>query len=263
MKIGDLGNILKKDPLELAKAHNLAEDVETLEADVLTKILKTEFDSFEKAVKSASKDEGYKFAERKVKSDIEAKIKSEFGVDGENLESLFEGVKSKIVPHDNKTDEKLLKELEIYKGKFKMVTDEFEGFKSQIAVKEKKNLIFGKLESAIAEKYDVRSDKLKKFAFENFVNEFDFEVMDNEIHILDKQTKKPTFKSFEDAAMDYFKDVFPEKNGKSTGSPPPPTGYNPASNKVMGTSKADLLQQLKESRDPTEKEQIRQALKAL
>lgn len=260
MKIGVLASFLEKDAKELVNAHKIDEQAETVEGEILENLLKTEIEDLKKSIKINSKKEAFGFAERQVKTEIEKRIKSDFGIDGENIDSLFETLKEKVSKPEIKTDEKVLKELEIYKGKYTKTLEEFEGFKKTVESEKRNAVIFTKLESVINENFDVAGkDKLKKIALSDFTGNFDFEILDNEIHLIDKQTKKPTFKNLDDVAKDYFKEIFPEKSKE--GKPPTqPAKYDPAKPQPMGKTKEQLVDQLRREKDPAQRELIKKQI---
>jgi hypothetical protein len=260
MKIGVIASILEKDATELVNAHKIDAGIETLEGETLENVLKTEIEDLKKSIKINSKKEAFGFAERQVKTDIEKRIKSDFGVDGENIDTLFEALKDKVSKPETKTDEKVLKELEIYKGKYTKTLEEFEGFKKVVESEKRNSVIFSKLETVINENFDVTGrDKLKKIALSDFTGNFDFEILDNEIHLIDKETKKPTFKNLEDVARDYFKEIFPEKS-KDLKPPIQPSKYDPAKPQTVGKTKEELVFQLRRERDPAQRELIKKQL---
>jgi len=262
MKLGDLGSILKKEPLELAKAYNLAENVETLEDDVLTNILKSEIIALDKSIKDAAKKDVYGFAERKVKEDIEKRLKSEFGVDGENLESLFEGIKTKIQPHDPKSDEKTKFEIEQLKKSKEKIESEFNNFKLVVESKEKKNSQFAIFDKHFSNKFDVKSERLKQLAFDGFFNDYEIEKGETTDYVIDRKTNKPISESVEDLILKAYKDDFPIKGEKSNPSPLPGQ-YDPTKTVSMGTTNAELLEELRSEKDPVRRQQINEKIKAL
>lgn len=255
--------MLEKDAKELVNAYKIDDQVETLEGETLETLLKTEIEDLKKSVKINSKKEAFGFAERQVKTELEKRIKSDFGIDGENIDSLFETLKEKVSKPEIKTDEKVLKELEIYKGKYKDTLEQFEGFKKTVESEKKNSVIFSKLESVINENFDVSGkDKLKKIALTDFTGNFDFEILDNEIHLIDKQTKKPTFKNLDDVARDYFKEIFPEKS-KESKPPIQPSPFDPAKPQPMGKTKEELVYQLRREKDPAQRELIKKQINSL
>ena len=261
MKVGVIASILGKDAKEFVSSHKLAEDVETLDESILESILTSEISDLKKSVKSEAKKEGFGWAEKQVKADIEKRLKTEFGVDGETLDDLFESLKSKTgKPID---ESKAVKEAALYKGKYELTNQAFEDFKKNVEVKERQSLIIGKLDSLVTDKFDLTGkEKLKKIAFSNFIQEYDFEVLDNEIHLIDKATKKPTFKNMDDVAQEYFKDIFPEKTGKPNHPNPLPHNDPTKVSAIPGT-RADILMALKTEKDPTQRQLLTQKLKSL
>lgn len=261
MKIGVLASILEKDATELAKALNLAEGVDTLDSDILETTLKTQIEDLKKSVKSNAKKEAFGFAERQVKTEIEKRLKESFGVDGETLDDVFESLKSKVgKPAD---DSKLQRELEIYKGKYQNIENEFKTFKSQIEAREKESVIFSKLESVLSESFDITGkEKLKKIAFSDFAKSYSFEDIDGEIHLADPATKKPIFKDFGTVATEYFKDVFPAKTPNSK-APTTPPQFDPAKAREIPNEMPQLLEAFIKEKDPAQKALIKQKIEAL
>ena len=94
MNLGDLASILEKDAVELGKAYEITETETELDLETVSKILNPAITQLKKSLRIAAKDEGYKMAERTIKTDIEKRMKTEFGIDGTDMDSLFSGIKS-------------------------------------------------------------------------------------------------------------------------------------------------------------------------
>lgn len=131
MKIGDLAGIFEKPVQEFAKTYEIGEGVEDVDLETISKILTPEITALKKALLKKGKDDGYGMAERLVKTEIEKRMKSEFGVDGESLDDLFTGLKTKIQPKDPKETDKLTLEFERLKEQKVKIENEFETFKKR------------------------------------------------------------------------------------------------------------------------------------
>lgn len=261
MKIGDLGSILDKDPLELAKAYEIGESVEVLDVETISKILPNEITALKKALIKRGKDDGYGMAERLVKSDIEKRLKSDFGIDGENLDELFTGLKSKLQTKDPKDDNKLQIEFDRLKDQKSKIESEFETFKKSVETKEKLNTQFGVFDKYFSQKFDVKSERLKRLAFEGFIKDFEIEQGKDSDFAIDKTKNKPVSDNLDDLIFNLYKDDFQTKT--EHGKAPRIPDNDPTQIQNIGNTKSELLTQLRSEKDPIRIQQINAKIKEL
>jgi len=262
MKLGDLGSIFDKDPLELAKTYEIGEGVETLDLETISKILPNEISALKKVLEKKGKDDGYGMAERITKTNFEKRLKSEFGIDGENLDDLLTGLKSKINTEKPKDNDKLQIEFERIKEQKLNLEKEFDTFKKGVESEKKFNNSFAIFDKHFSEKFDVKSEKLKRLAFEDFAKSFEIEQGNDSIFAIDKKTNKGVSDSFDDLIVNLFKDDFSLKGKDQTTFPKVPTN-DPAGFESIGNSQGEILTQLRIEKDPIRVQQLQAKLKAL
>lgn len=263
MKLGDLASILEKDAVELGKAYEITELDNDLDLETVSKILNPEITQLKKSLRIAAKDEGYQQAERIVKTNIEKRMKSEFGIDGADMDSLFSGIKSQIKPRDSKDDDKLRIELERVQSQKEALQKEFESFKVGIETKEKKESQFGVFNELFTKKFDVTSDNVKKMAFNGFLEKFEIEKGEKSSFAIDKKTNKPLHTELEDLIFESFKDDFKVKETKSAHPTGFQGGFDPTKTVSFGATQGELLSQLRTEKDPNVRQQIQAKIKAL
>lgn len=198
MKLGDLASILEKDAVELGKAYEITEMETDLDLETVSKILNPEITQLKKSLRIAAKDEGYKMAERTIKTDIEKRMKSEFGIDGADMDSLFSGIKSQIKPRDSKDDDKLRIELERAQGQLESVKKEYDTFKTSVETEKKKGDQFGVFNELFTKKFDGVTEKISKMAFNDFLVKFEIEKGEKSSFAIDKKNNKPLHTELED-----------------------------------------------------------------
>ena len=143
MKLGDLASILEKDAVELGKANEITDVDSDLDLETVSKIINPEITQLKKSLRTAAKDEGYKMAERTIKTEVQKRFKTEFDVDGEDLDSVFTNARSKFKPKDPKDDDKLRIEFERVQSQKEALQKEFDTFKIGIETEKKKGDQFG------------------------------------------------------------------------------------------------------------------------
>lgn len=262
MKLGDLAGIFEKPVEEFAKTYEIGTDVENLDLETISKILPNEISALKKGLLKKGKDDGYGMAERIVKTDFEKRLKSEFGIDGENLDDLFTGLKSKISTNKPKDDNKLQIEFERIKEQKTNLEKEFDTFKKNIESEKRFNDSYSVFDKHFSEKFDVKSDKLKRLAFEDFAKSFEIEQGNDSIFAIDKKTNKGVSDNFDDLIVNLFKDDFNLKGKTDNPFPKIPTN-DPAGFDAIGNSQEELLSQLRLEKDPIRVQQLQAKLKAL
>lgn len=262
MKLGDLAGIFEKPVEEFAKTYEIGTDVENLDLETISKILPNEISALKKGLLKKGKDDGYGMAERIVKTDFEKRLKTEFGIDGENLDDLFTGLKSKISTDKPKDDNKLQIEFERIKEQKTNLEKEFDTFKKNIESEKKFNNSFAIFDKHFSEKFDVKSDKLKRLAFEDFAKSFEIEQGNDSIFAIDKKTNKGVSDNFDDLIVNLFKDDFTLK-GKNDNPFPKIPNNDPAGFDAIGNSQEELLNQLRFEKEPIRRQQLQAKFKAL
>ena len=263
MKLGDLASILEQDAVELGKAYEITELETELDLETVSKILNPAITQLKKSLRIAAKDEGYKMAERTIKTDIEKRMKSEFGIDGADMDSLFSGIKSQIKPRDSKDDDKLRIELERVQSQKEALEKEFTTFKTSIETEKKKGDQFGIFNELFSKKFDVSSDNLKKMAFNGFLEKFEIEKGEKSSFAIDKKTNKPLHTELEDLIFESFKDDFKVKDAKQQHPTGFQNGFDPTKAVSLGATQGELLSQLRSEKDPNVRQQIQAKIKAL
>jgi len=263
MKLGDLASILEKDAVELGKAYEITEMEGSLDLETVSKILNPEITQLKKSLRIAAKDEGYKMAERTIKTDIEKRMKSEFGIDGADMDSLFSGIKSQIKPRDSKDDDKLRIELERVQSQKEALEKEFSAFKVNIETKEKEGQQFGIFNELFSKKFEVSSENLRKMAFKGFLEKFEIEKGEKSSFAIDRQSKKPLHNDLEDLIFETFKDDFKVKDAKQEHPKGFQGGFDPTKTVSFGSTQGELLTQLRAEKDPNVRQQIQAKIKAL
>jgi hypothetical protein len=263
MKLGDLASILEKDALELGKAYEITELETELDLETVSKILNPEITQLKKSLRVAAKNEGYQMAERTIKTDIEKRMKTEFGIDGADMDSLFSGIKSQIKPRDSKDDDKLKIEFQRVQSQKEALEKEFSTFKTNIETEKKKGDQFAIFNELFSKKFDVSSENLRKMAFNGFLEKFDIEKGEKSSFAIDKKTNKPLHTELEDLIFESFKEDFKVKETKAQH----PTGFqgafDPTKAVSFGATQGELLAQLRTEKDPNVRQQINTKLKAL
>ena len=263
MKIGDLAGIFEKPVQEFAKTYEIGEGVEEIDLETISKILTPEITALKKALLKKGKDDGYGMAERLVKTEIEKRMKSEFGVDGESLDDLFTGLKTKIQPKDPKETDKLTLEFERLKEQKVKIETEFETFKKGVENEKKLSNQFHVFDGFFSSKFDVKSERLKKLAFEGFVKDFDIEQGKDSVFAIDKKTNKPLSDNVEDLIFNLYKDDFTPKGENKPNSIPSVPGSDPKGFEGIGNNSQEILAQLRKEKDPIRIQQLQAKLKLL
>ena len=263
MKLGDLASILEQDAVELGKAYEITEVETELDLETVSKILNPAITQLKKSLRIAAKDEGYKMAERTIKTDIEKRMKSEFGIDGADMDSLFSGIKSQIKPRDSKDDDKLRIELERVQSQKEALEKEFTTFKTSIETKEKRQGQFAIFNEAFSKKFDAGVDA-SELAFKGFVDNFEIEKGEKSSFAIDKKTNKPLHTDLEDLIFEQYKGVFKVKENKAVTHPTGfQNGFDPTKTVSFGATQGELLSQLRTEKDPNVRQQIQAKIKAL
>jgi hypothetical protein len=263
MKLGDLAGILEKPAVELGDTYKITELETDLDLEMVSKILVPEITQLKKSLRAAAKDEGYKMAERTIKTDIEKRIKSEFEIDGADLDTLFSGIKTKIKPKDSKDDDKLRIEFERIQSQKEALQKEYDTFKQSIETEKKESTQFGIFNEYFSKKFEVSSDNLKKMAFKGFLEKFDIEKGEKSPFAIDRSTKKPLHTEIEDLIFETFKDDFKVKDAKTDHPKGFQGGFDPTKAVSFGTTHGELLSQLRNEKDPNVRQQIQAKIKSL
>jgi hypothetical protein len=214
MNIGALASLLGKEEKEFLEVHKLEGDL-TLES--VESILKSELPNWKKKLITEAKDEAYGRATKEQFTKVEKQLSDRFGITSTgDFAKVLDELESKIQPPKGNDDaiEKVKRDAEIWKEKFNALNTDFGKYKETIEFEGKKNKVVSKLNSVLPETFDVKSDKLKELAMNQFLSDYNFDLIDNDVQLF--QGDKPIFKPFEDVAKEYFKEYFPTKeNGKS------------------------------------------------
>ena len=256
MKIGDLADVLQKNPQELSEAYKIEGD--EIDFDKSKEILKKEIDLALKNAYSKSKNEGFQYGERKTKDDFEKRLKADFGVDGDNLDSLLESLKSKTATDDDKS--KYAEQIAHFKDELKKTKAEYESYKVESIRRENFGKVVSKIESVVGEKYDISQERLKSLAIKSFIDSHDVDVDGDELTISLKGSKKPIFESLDEYAAKYFDGILPPKSQQQQQQPPRHNG-NPSPN-VQNDDLMSLLTELRREKDPARREAINQKINA-
>ena len=150
----------------------------------------------------------------------------------------------------------------------KLAQKELVDFKTGIERQKQDSVINNKIESIVKTHFEIPSEKLKELTIQDYKSKRKYEIAEDgkDIFLLD-DTGKPLMKegkyiAFENDAIDYFKSVFPEKQGNST----PPNVPDANGNKTTvptGATVDELLKQLYKATTADERNAIQNRLKAL
>lgn len=256
MKIGDLASILNKDATELVKAYNLTENDDGIELEQLKNIIGSEIQAIEKSSLKRGKDDGYGMAERLVKTEVEKRLKTEFGIDGANLDEIVTDISGLIKQKKEvkKTDDaELQREIDLRKK----TEAEFEEFKLSIEKEKKRSNEFSIFDSHFSKHFKTSTDWIKSSAFERFNSKYEIMRGNDSTFAIDKNSGKPISDNLDDVITSFFKDDFETIESKK---PAQPSTVEPVS---ISGSKEELFSQLRGEKDPARREAILKKLKEL
>ena len=267
MKIGALASALGVDATELAKAHNLAEDTESIDESILETVIKSHITEVQKSNFVKGKEEGKGWGTKTAMANIEKKFKDKFGIDANDLDTALNTIEAKMNTPGT-SDEKTKRELEIQKEKNKLLQGEFEEFKSKTEFSTKKNQVVSKLQSFIPNHFEPGTPRLQQIAINDVLESIHFDIEeDGEVSLYEnKERTKPLrigdrYATLEDIAKTKMGEILTPL--KAERKPPRAPGKSEDGHSPKGDTKEELLIEMTKAKTAEERNAIIEKLKKL
>lgn len=255
MKLESLASLLGKDAAELAGTLNVQDNQENVPDDAILGVLKSHIKEVEVNAKLNGKREAEGMAKRTILSEAEKKLKSSFGIDGENFEEIVTNLNGKFesLTKAGTKDEDLKKEVDTWKktvkelqSKLESKDKEFESIRTKEVVKSKIMPILGKFEFA--------TSKVQEIALSQFLDSNQFKIEGDDLFL---EKNGAYFSNIVETAENHFKEF---GKVKDSGKPAPVVRSGSTN---YGTTLKELLSQVDKAKTTEERQSILNQIKAL
>lgn len=249
MKLEQMATLLGKDAEELKGTLNLAE----VTAEVPDDLILTHVGNHIKELTLTAKREGIKEGEGKAKrlalTEVEKTLKDTFSVDGKDFNEVVENLKG--LKSDSKADEKLLKQVEVWKqtaNEKETVINQLRGEIENVKIKERI--------SSTIDAFDFATPKVKQVAIDEFFNSNKFNIEGSDV-FMEKDNKMYVLN--DDVINSHFKEFgTPKTNRQNTTTP-----RNTTTTTSGGQTAAEIYAEISKAKTPEEIQALRQKLKDL
>jgi hypothetical protein len=251
MKLESLASLLGKDAEELKGTLNLAEVTAEVSDETILTYVGNHIKELRQNAKRDGKKEGEGMAKRLVMSEVEKTIKDSFSVEGKDFSEMLENLKN--LKSDSKPDEKLLKQLDVWKTtatEKDTIISQLKGEIETVKIKERiSSTILPELET-----FEFATPKVKQVAIDEFFNSNKFNIEGNDV-FLERDNKMYVLNK--DVIVNHFKDFGTIKTIKPNTTTPRPTSTS------SGESIKEIMSEIATAKTPEEIQRLRQKLKDL
>jgi hypothetical protein len=255
MEIGVLATTLQVDAVELAKAHNLAEDIKEIDDETLAKVLKVEIENVKTKEKASAKKEGHGWGSKETLTNVEKDLANEFGLKAGNFKEMLSELKEVI--KTPATDDKTALQIESLKEKVKLTEKSFSDYKLNIEKEKKDSKVNETISKVLGNHFNLTNQKLVTLGLKDFHSTYDVDVDDEGGIQLYGKDKKPVFKPAEDILKSHFGDLLPTKSDDDDGGKVKIPNIDKAKEiKVNGVTVEALTMELHKAKTPEERAAI-------
>lgn len=253
MKLEQMATLLGKDAEELKGTLNL----ENVTAEVPGDLILTHVGNHIKELTLTAKREGIKEGEGKAKrlalTEVEKTLKDTFSVDGKDFNDVVENLKG--LKSDSKADEKLLKQVEVWKqtaNEKETVINQLKGEIENVKIKERiSSTILPKLDA-----FEFATPKVKQVAIDEFFNSNKFNIEGSDV-FMEKDNKMYVLN--DDVINNHFKEFgTPKTNRQNTTTP-----RNTTTTTIGGQTAAEIYAEITKAKTTDDIQALKQKLKDL
>lgn len=255
MEIGVIASTLGVDAAELAKTHNLAEDIKDIDDETLGKILKVEIENVKTTAKVAAKQEGHGWGSKEALTKVEKDLAAEFGLKSGNFKEMLSELKETL--KTPATDDKTALQIESLKEKVKLAEKAFSDFKINIEKEKKDSKVNETISKVLGDHFNLTNQKLVSLGLKDFHSTYDVDVDDEGGIRLYGKDKQPVWKPAEDILKSHFGDLLPTKSDDDdAGKVKIPNIDKSKEIKVNGVTVEALTMELHKAKTPEERAAI-------